>query len=96
VISKRYHLYIKEKGAFAMSQIHKTEEKNYIYEEITPKVHSGMAMLLLNLALMAGAVVSFIMGLVMIEGSRYSGLGVLMVIVGILYFLIIGPSCLLA
>lgn len=74
-----------------MSQINKTEDKNLIYEEITPKVHNGMGMLLLNLVLMVGSVVLFIMGIFTIDGRVYSSLGVLMVIVSVLYFLIIGP-----
>ncbi len=74
-----------------MSQINKTEDKKLIYEEITPKVHNGMVMLLLNLALMVGSVVLFIMGLIMIDGRVYSELGIVIVIASILYFLIIGP-----
>lgn len=73
-----------------MSEI-KATEKQSIHEEIIPKTGNGMAMLLLNIALMIAAVGLFIYGMIIIDNGSNSTFGVTLVILSSIYFLIIGP-----
>ena len=74
-----------------MSEQNKANEKQFIYEEILPKAQNGMAMLLLNTVLMIASVAIFIIGAVITENGTNSSLGIILLVLGSLYFSIIGP-----
>ena len=74
-----------------MSEQNKANEEQFIYEEILPKAQNGMAMLLLNTVLMIASVAIFIIGAVITENGTNSSLGIILLVLGSLYFSIIGP-----
>lgn len=75
-----------------MSKITGTSERQLHYEEIKAKSTSGMMMLILNIALMIGAVIGFIYGIVPAERGAASGFPWTgLVIVCAFYFSVIGP-----
>ena len=74
-----------------MSEKNKTNEKQFIYEEILPKAQNGMVMLLLNIVLMIASIAIFIRGVVITENEINSSLGIILLVLSSLYFFIIGP-----
>ena len=73
-----------------MSKLSSTSERQ-LHEEIKAKNVSGMMMLVLNIALMLGAIVGFIYGIVLAGRGAAPGLWLSLVIVCALYFFLIGP-----
>lgn len=75
-----------------MSKITGTSERQLHYEEIKAKSTSGMMMLILNIALMIGAVIGFIYGIGPVDRGTASGFPWTgLVIVCAVYFFLIGP-----
>ena len=74
-----------------MSQMNKTNEKKFIYEEIVLTARSGMGILLLNIILMIASVIAFINGIIIVDSSPSEIGGILLIVVGALYSFIIGP-----
>jgi regulator of protease activity HflC (stomatin/prohibitin superfamily) len=74
-----------------MSEKNKTNEKQFIDEEILLKAQNGMAMLLLNILLMIASVAIIIQGVVMADSGISSSFGIILLILGSLYLCIIGP-----
>ncbi len=74
-----------------MSNLSVTSERQLHYEEIKAKSISGMMMLVLNIALMIGAILGFIYGIVLAERGALSGLWLSLVVVCALYLFLIGP-----
>jgi regulator of protease activity HflC (stomatin/prohibitin superfamily) len=68
-----------------------TSERQLHYEEIKAKNISGMLMLILNIALMIGAILGFINGIVLAERGAAHGFSLSLIIVCALYFFLIGP-----
>jgi len=74
-----------------MSKISGTSERQLYHEETKAKNVSGMMMLVLNIALMIGAIVGFIYGIVLAERGAVLGLWLSLVVVCALYLFLIGP-----
>ncbi|MDD4335675.1 MAG: hypothetical protein PHY77_08745, partial [Desulfotomaculaceae bacterium] len=75
-----------------MSQIPGTSERQMHYEEIKARSASGIAILILNIVLMIGAIIGFIYGVVPVDkgavsGFPWTGLAVVCAV----YFSLIGP-----
>lgn len=68
----------------------KQEERKLQFEEITPKTVSGMAMMLLNIALMAASIAGLIWGCVCIDIGNTT-LAILLIAVTLLYSCVAGP-----
>lgn len=62
-------------------------KEKLITEEIVPSSMNGMFMLILNIVLMLGSILLFIISLSSLEGA----LQVVMIVISILYFSVIGP-----
>ena len=73
-----------------MTETQNSMEKNLHHEEITPKSANGMVMLILNILLMIGSTVGFILSLMALDNT-VSSAGVASIILCIIYFAIIGP-----
>ncbi|NLI11260.1 SPFH domain-containing protein [Pelotomaculum propionicicum] len=74
-----------------MSKLSGTSERQLHYEEIKAKSISGMLMLVLNIALMIGAILGFIYSVILVERGAAHGLWVSLVVVCALYLFLIGP-----
>ncbi|MFX4261526.1 SPFH domain-containing protein [Pelotomaculum propionicicum] len=75
-----------------MSEKPGTSERQLHYEEIKAKSTSGMMILILNIALMIGAIIGFIYGIGPVDKGTASGFPWLgLVIVCAFYFFLIGP-----
>ncbi len=59
--------------------------------EIAPKYTGGMPVLLMNIVLIVAAVLLFIWGVNLVSAGRVISSGVIMIVVGSVYFFIIGP-----
>jgi len=77
------------KGGLEMSDKDIKSGKNLHNEEIEPKYTSGMAVLILNSILMIAGIIGCIYGIIMLD-SGYR-IGLLLVSIGAIYSLIIGP-----
>lgn len=73
-----------------MSDI-KLNERNMQYEEIIAKSRNGMTVLLLNILLMLGSVACFIWGVTLVDSESNVKMGIVLIVVGALYFFLIGP-----
>ena len=65
--------------------------KNMQYEEVSPKVKSGMAVLLINTAAIIIGCVGFIFGIILLEKQSNTLIGILLVVVGSVHGFLIGP-----
>jgi len=74
-----------------MSELVNNKEKQLHCEEIELKAKNGMAILLLNIALMILSVVGFVFGIILVNKGPSIALPVILIIVSVIYFLIAGP-----
>ena len=74
-----------------MSNQIKPGEKQMHYEEIQAKSTNGMAVLLLNIALMIASLIGIIFGCIFVDKITGYTPGVILIVVSSVYFLIVGP-----
>ena len=74
-----------------MSEAEKIIEKTLHDKEIEPKAAKGMPILLLNIVIMLVAIFVFIWGIRVAGGGENTALAVILIVVGAVYFLIVGP-----
>lgn len=74
-----------------MSDLINTKDKQLHFEEIELKAKNGMAILIINIALMILSIVGFVFGIIGVNEKPSIALSVILIIVSAVYFLIVGP-----